>query len=357
MNTSSEEKNKRYADEITLSEVVISVAELVKWTRNHALGLILCCGLSCGFALFWVAQQPEEYVAELSFMLNDDNNPSISGVGGVLSQLGIGSSGGKYNVDKLLEIAKSDRIIDSTLLQESLVSGRRQILANHFIETYDLEEQWKNHRDDMSDFRIDNEDFQNEQTLYAMRSLRQMISGTKQNRENALLSSDYGNTDYIMSFYMKTLSDSLSISFVEHLYENVSKFFIDKTIEGSQRVYDLIIAERDSLSKQINETAHAIAELEDKSLGSFRNTNNVRLALLKNKLIGYQASFQIIVENLGRAKYALKTSTPLVQLLDKPTHPLSSSGQSYVKYGVLGFASGLIFYLFILFATLVYGKL
>ena len=107
--------HEKYADEITLDEVISSSADIIRWIRSNVIGLGLTCLVAVGAVLVWYAQQEEHYVAELSFMLNDDNNPQISGMAGVLSQFGIASSGGKYNVDKLLEIARSQRIIESTL--------------------------------------------------------------------------------------------------------------------------------------------------------------------------------------------------------------------------------------------------
>ena len=342
---SNSEQNRRYADEITLDEVITSLADVIRWIKSNIIGLSLSCLLSLGAILLWYMQQEEYYVAEMSFMLNDDNNPQISGMAGVLSQFGIAPSGGKYNVDKLLEIARSKRLIEATLIKEVEIGGKNEMLANHFIDIHDLDDSWVDRRPHLQDFQLDSEKIKSPDGQFVLKYLKNRIAGTKQNRSGALLTSDYGNTDYIMSFYMKSLSDSLSINFVKELYTEVSNFFVAKSVERSEKVYNLILTERDSLSELISDTALKAALQKDKSAGSFSNQNNVQLALLESKLVGYQAALQQITENLGRAEYAVKTSTPLIQPLDYPSFPLSPQKPSILKYSLAGIGLGLFCYL------------
>ncbi len=351
------EQRQQYADEITLDEVVTSVADVIRWIKSNALGLGLFCLISIAAAIFWSLQKEDQYVAELSFMLNDDNNPQISGVSGVLSQFGITPSGGKYNVDKLLAIARSNRIIESTLLNNVDISGKEQTLASHFIDVYQLDSKWGEQKPDLKNYRIDTAQLTNPEAQYVLKSLKTLIAGNKQSRSSALLTSDYGNTDYIMSFYMKSLSDSLSITFVNELYKEVSSFFIDKAVERSEKIFNLILAERDSITTLISNTAFSVAQLKDSNAGSFRNKNNVEIALLESKLVGYQAALNQIIENLARAEYAVKTSAPLIQLLDAPSYPLTPQKPSILKYSLFGFAVGFILYILWIFASQVIRKI
>lgn len=348
--------HEKYADEITLDEVISSSADIIRWIRSNVIGLGLTCLVAVGAVLVWYAQQEEHYVAELSFMLNDDNNPQISGMAGVLSQFGIASSGGKYNVDKLLEIARSQRIIESTLLNEVEIGGENKMLANHFIDIHNLNSMWSKKRPHLKDHQLDSISLKSPDGQFVLKSLKNEIVGTKQNRSVALLTSDYGNTDYIMSFYMKSLSDSLSILFVSELYKEVNSFFVEKTVERTQKIYDLIVTERDSLTDLISETAFKIAQLKDNSVGVFKNKNNVQTALLESKLAGYQAALIQITENLGRAEYAVKTSAPLIQLLDAPSYPLSPQKPSILKYFLGGLGLGIISYLALAFALEVFRR-
>lgn len=353
---SNSDHNQKYTDEITLDEVISAMADVIRWIKSNILGLGLSCIVATAALLFWYTQQEEHFVAELSFMLNDDNNPQISGMAGVLSQFGIAPSGGKYNVDKLLEIARSKRIIESTLLNEVELGGKSKLLANHFIDIHELNDTWEEKRPHLKDFQLDTSKVKSTDGQFVLKSLKNKIAGTKQNRSGALLTSDYGNTDYIMSFYMKTLSDSLSILFVNELYKEVSDFFVSKSVERSQKILNLIMSERDSLAELISSTALEAARLKDRSGGSFINQNNVKSALLESKLVGYQSALQQITENQGRAEYAVKTSAPLIQPLDYPSYPLSPQKPSLFKYALIGFVLGIVCYLVLTFGMKVINR-
>ena len=353
---SNSDHNQKYADEITLDEVISALADIIRWIKSNILGLGLSCIIATAALLFWYTQQDEHYVAELSFMLNDDNNPQISGMAGVLSQFGIAPSGGKYNVDKLLEIAQSKRIIEATLLNEVEIGGKNKFLANHFIDIHNLDETWIDKRPHLKDFQLDMATVKKPDGQFVLKSLKNKIAGTKQNRSGALLTSDYGNTDYIMSFYMKSLSDSLSVTFVNELYKEVSDFFVAKSVERSQKVLNLIVVERDSLAELISSTALEAARLKDRSAGVVSSQNNVKSALLESKLVGYQAALQQITENLGRAEYAVKTNAPLIQPLDYPSYPLSTQKASLLKYALVGFILGIIGYLVLTFSLKVFRR-
>ena len=95
---------------------------------------------------------------------------------------------------------------------------------------------------------------------------------------------------------------------------------------------------------------------DSNSVGVFKNKNNVQTALFESKLVGYQAALIQITENLGRAEYAVKTSAPLIQLLDAPSYPLSPQKPSILKYFLGGLGLGIISYLALAFALEVFRR-
>jgi len=292
-------------------------------------------------------------------MLNDDQNPNISSVSGVLSTLGIAPQTGKYNVDKLLEIAYSRRIINQTLLSKATVSGKEDFLANHLINKLDLAERWQDQDDKFKGFLFSHDD-QSSYTqleLSAMKKLYQAVVGPKVDRAKGLLRADYGNTHYIMSLYMTTPSDSLSIALVDQIYDEVSEFYVLKATESNQLVFDLIKEKRDSLQKQINTVAYNIAGISDRNAGSFRTSSSVEAALLEQELRGHQVLMEEIIKNLSRAEYALETSTPLIQLLDRPSFPLSPLKSPILRNLVLSLFAGVVLYLMWLYIRLVLARL
>ena len=293
-------------------------------------------------------------MADLSFMLNDDNNPNISGVTSILGQLGIAPQTGKYNVDKLLEIAASRRIITKSLLTKARVGDQEDLLANHLIEKLGLREAWSQRDPGYESFLFSATDSSaiNPMEEFALKDLYQRVAGTKNDRSKGLLTSDYGNTHYIMSLTVTTPSDSLSIALVKSIYKEVSDFYVEKSIESSQRVYNLLLAEKDSIDQRISDIAYDVALIGDKNSGAFRYQNNVKSALLEKELAGLEVVSEEIIKNVSRAEYALKTSTPLIQVLDVPSYPLSPQKGSLYKLLLIGLLGG-----FLLFGLVQYLRL
>jgi len=349
-------QRETYPDEITLKDLVMSSVAILKWLKKHALGIALCLVLSLAISLLWYSRQEEIYVSELTFMLNDDNNPNISGVSGILGQLGIAPQTGKYNVDKLLEIATSRRIIDKSLLTKATIGAKSDLLANHLIRHLELHERWSGRDESLIGFFFDHTDQENFNSAeeFALKDIYQRVVGPKNNRSKGLLSTDYGNTHYIMSLYISSPSDSLSIVLANSIYKEVSGFYVEKSIENSQRVYDLLQAKKDSIDEKIKAIAYDVALLGDRNSGSFRYQNNVNSVLLEKELDGLEVLSEEIIKNVSRAEYALKTSTPLIQALDLPTYPLSPHKGSLMKHLFIGFILGLILFALIQYLRLVF---
>lgn len=335
-----------YPDEVTLQDFILSSARILKWFKKHWLGLIICIGITLCTTLWWASQQEETYVAELSFMLNDDNNSNISAASSILSQLGIAPQTGRYNVDKLLEIARSERIIKKSLLQKSTIGNKTDFLANHLIERLTLHEKWSKTDESLSSFYFKHDQIEDfvASELSAIKRLYQIIVGPKHDRTNGLLAADYGNTDYIMSLRLSTPSDSLSIGAVESIYEELVGFYTTKSSEKNRSIYDLIQGKKDSLDRIIRDVAYDLGRMKDRREGSYKSSNSADIALLENKLGGLQILSEEVIKNLSRAEYALEANTPLIQLLDKPSYPLSAQKPSYLRIAIVAVLLGLILF-------------
>lgn len=335
-----------YPDEVSLQDVILSSARILKWLKKHWLGLAVCLCITLGPSLWWASQQEETYIAELSFMLNDDNNSNISAASSILSQLGISPQSGRYNVDKLLEIARSERIINKSLLEKRTIGSNTDFLANHLIERLALHEKWKKSDEALASFYFKHnqiDDFvKSEQT--AIKRLYQLVVGPKHDRTNGLLKADYGSTDYIMSLRLSTPSDSLSIGVVESIYEELVGFYTTKSSEKNRSIYDLIQGKKDSLDQIIRDVAYDLGRMKDRREGSFKSSSSADIALLENKLAGLQILSEEVIKNLSRAEYALEANTPLIQLLDKPSYPLTPQKPSYLRITIIAAFLGFILF-------------
>ena len=351
MSSEKENTNTHYPDELTFQEFVQGLAEIILWIKRKVVSLAFCLLLSYIISFIWLSRQQETYSAKLSFILNDDSNSQVSNLSGLLGQLGLPIPTGKYNVDKLLEIAKSRKLLTATLFKKKTINGQNDYLANHFLSIYGLPEKWAKNNPELKSFAFlsGQVDSFNLRESFALKSLHTIIMGSPENRVSALFSTDYGRTDYIMSFTTTTLTEELSLAFTNEIYDQVEDFFAQESEKGSE-LYGLILQKRDSLLQAINSATYEVALEKDRSFGNFRNTNSITIATLETRLAGLEAAYREIEKNLSNAELALKSNTPLIRLLDRPLPPLQKNSPNYFR--VFIFASAFGIFLFLVFHVL-----
>ena len=337
-------RNKEiYPDELTFGEFIEGVAGLILWFKSRLLWFLGCFALAGLFSFYLGYRTTPTYEARLSFILNDDSNPQVSNLSGLLGQLGLPIPSGKYNVDKLLEISKSRRLLSSTLFQKAKINSQNDYLANHFLSEYGSPEHTELNVNKSFRFIHNQRDSFSTQENFVLQYLHQMIMGKPDQRDNALFTSSYGRTDYVMTFATKTSSEVLSITFTNELYDQVERFFA-KESKKSQELYNLISHKRDSLLHSINQLTYNIAVEKDRSLGTFRSTNIVKVAQLESQLIGLQAAYTEVERGLNNAELALRSNTPLIRLLDRPISPLTKQTSDIKRMTLLSIILGLIFF-------------
>jgi hypothetical protein len=349
----------KYVDEITLRDLTKMSASLILWLRIHIVRLLVIWIISIGGMILYQNQKPQLYIGELSFIFNDQNNPQISGASGILSQLGLPTSTGRYNVNKLIRISIDRSLIERTLQVKTQVDGKSDYLANHFIDIYELNKKWNKVNRDWGAFKFsdDPSSWDSDIGRVYRKDLSTLIGGTNNDRSNALLSADYGQSDYIMQFALRSPSEELSSEFVNHHYDIVSRYYLEKSTVNNQNLYDLSKTTSDSLKKEITQLSKEIATIRDQSTGSFRNRDGVQADLKEVQLRTLLTESEEVTKYLLRAEYALQTSTPLIELLRRSEPPLNIQKPSLPKALIYGLIIGGLLYLLYLFSIEVFRHL
>ncbi|MFT4567777.1 MAG: hypothetical protein ACI9FN_002744 [Saprospiraceae bacterium] len=348
---SSSQAQTSYPDEMTLQEFVLGLVDILRWLKSHwwKLGLVMlmCIG---GF-LYNLFNKEPEYRATLTCILSDDHSGGIGGLGSVLGQFGLPANSGKYNINKLLEIAKSRTIVSRAILSEVTIEGRTGLLGNFLIENLDLDQEWSEKNPEMEGFRFQKavQEGLNIKENYAIKQLHKLIVGSSGDRSNALLQMDYGKTDYVMSFITTTLDPSIAIHTSRLMFERLKEFYIFQATEKYQTSFDVLQIKRDSLAKAYQKTELQIAKFKDQSAKTFEYSNNVTLSNLSTESLGLKLALAEIEKSLALAEMALKNSTPMIQLIDEPIGPLSPLPKPLLRTIIIGGVIGLVLYLAFIF--------
>jgi uncharacterized protein involved in exopolysaccharide biosynthesis len=134
-------------DEISLKELVLKIKEwyqflISKWR------LIILAGIIGGLIGFTYAYfQKPTYKAVLTFAMEEEKSGGggLGGALGLASQFGIdlgSSGGGAFSGANLIELMKSRKLVEKTLLSPIEVDGKAQSLVEYYLAFNEIKKDW-----------------------------------------------------------------------------------------------------------------------------------------------------------------------------------------------------------------------
>ena len=137
-------------DEISLKDLILKINEWLKYLLSRWIIIVIAGLLGGALGLSYSLFKKPIYNAELSFALEDEKGGGLGGAAGIASLVGLdigGSGGGAFAGDNLLELMKSRTMVQKALLKEIEVDGKKQTLAELYIDFNQLRKQWEDKLD------------------------------------------------------------------------------------------------------------------------------------------------------------------------------------------------------------------
>ena len=269
------ETNAEYNDEITLKELILKIQEFWLELWKNKLWIIVTSILMAGIFVLRSYLNPQTFRAELTFMVNEDEGNSLGGMGGLLGQFGFPSSGagGEFNLDKILELSKSRRIIYPAILDSLPVNQSRSIMANHIIDVYDYHKKWKKSKNE----EIHNFRFESNQILgfgkienIVLKSLYSKVVGNAKMSNDPLLNSKYDEATGILELAIVSESAPLSEYLVDAIFNKLSQYYVTKTIEPQTVTVNALNEKTDSIKRALANAEVRLAQYDDANLSLFQ---------------------------------------------------------------------------------------
>lgn len=328
-------------DEITLKELILKVQEFFWEAVRYWWIIALFVIPIIGFMLYRAFTTPPTYRATLTFMLNEDEGSGMGGVSAILGQFGLGGgSRGKVNLNKLLELSKSRRIVQMALFEKVSIKGENDFLANHIIFKYDYHEKWKENTTELKGFLFSHDSIPSFSRVEnnVLKRLHQHILGTP--NTESLASTSINDDSGIMTLLTNTNHEELSICLAEILYQKLSKFYIDKTIEKQQKTYELFKAKTDSIQQALDNTQYRLLRFKDTNRSLTLRQYEAEEIKLQQEVQKLILAYGEAYKNLEVADFSLKSSTPFIQMIDLPIAPIKPKKESKLKALLMGFFLG-----------------
>lgn len=335
MSTTNKSTNDN--DSVSLKEMILKIREFYQEIiRNWKLIGLICIPFVAYF-LYNALTTPPKFNGKLTFMVNEDHGTPIGGAASILSQF-VGGKAGSFNLDKILELSKSRNIIRRMLLDSITVNGKTDICGNHLIEIYEYEKKWKG--TSMAGFRFTHSNYLEFNTLESTiaSSLHRRVLGN--DKEPPLFFRSVDNDTGIMTLRAVTRAQDLTIAMLNSIFENLSQFYVDKTIEKQKSTFDLIRAKADSLEIALNKAEFNLAKFKDSNRKLWSNTAAVDESRLNRELQILTILYGEAVKNMEVADFSLKNKTPFIQVIDRPLPPIYGDREAPHIALIIGLITG-----------------
>ncbi len=325
--------------DLNLKVIIYKGLEYVRLIWKNKLWVILFALLGTGAYYVKSYLTPVQYVARLTFSLNEGEK-SNTGLSGVLGQFGLGgNTSGKFSMEKIVELSKSMRIVREVLFEQADIGGKKDFLINHILDQYDMEEQWAKNTPAYKDFRFISDSFEQFSILEnaALKGIYWFVIG---GFKPGLLVCTYNDETTLFSILVTSENEQLSLELAQQIFSHLSKFYVQQSNDKQQNTYNLLKHKSDSLYRKWIGSEYSISNLDQSQGALWSPVDRTRKTIQGKQTAIYGAAYGEALRNLEMADYALKSSTPFFGEIDGPFYPLDAIAPNYIINMIKGFILG-----------------
>ena len=339
----SSDKSRRGTAEISFRNLILKVESWLhyiasKWATILVLSLL---GALTGYVVARLKRPV--FVAASTFVIEDTEKMSglgqFAGLASIVGlDLSLSDAGGIFQGDNILELYKSNSMIEKTLLTEVDNGGKKEVLVNRFIQFNNLREKWtdrpelKNLQYDPAKDSLDNS---------ANSRLKDSVLATivKVVADDYLKIEKPDKRLNIIKAEVRAPDEFFAKAFDDQIVKNVNDFYIQtKTIKAAQNVR-LLQHKTDSIRMEMSGVRY---KPDAKAANENRINLSGPLASIEQSQFSSQTNWAILselVKNLELSKITLQKQMPLIQIIDRPKFPLENDSISPLVAAVVGFFS------------------
>lgn len=341
---------------VSIKDLILKIKEFwfEAWRNWWIIALFILVVLA--FQVYQVFTQKAYYPSQLTFMVNEqEGGGGLGAMAGVLGNFGLGR-GGDFNLEKMLELSKSRKIIQNVLLSKGQMYNREDYYANHLINLYEYHEEWAEDTTGLNGFLFTNSDPSNFSRAEnkALMALHTRVIGNRDRGIDPLLNSSVSENTGIMTLKLVSLSEDFSIGFLRAVYENLSDFYVNKTIEKQQHTYDAVKSKADSLKTELSSAEYSLANFLDRNRGLYNKKDQLNQLRLEAKVKYLAAAWATVEEQKEVAEFSLRDRTPVVQVIDLPIAPIKPVKKSLIMAGIISILLGTFLGLLLIIGRRVY---
>jgi hypothetical protein len=348
MNQNLPEMPAHQDEELTLRDVALRFRDFLLEVRANWKLMLLLCAAGTAAMLISTLLTPRVYPAVLTFMVREDSQGGAGGIASILGQFGLGgNAAGEFNLDKISELGKSQRIVRAALFDSAQVNGKRDLIANHILDIYRLgEKEWRR-SPALRQLRFQRADPDSISPLenLALKLLHEHIVQSKKKLVNIGFAKQTG----ILSLTVTSLDQDLSIHLCRSLYRHLNEFYVEQSTAQPRLTVKNLQQRADSIRAVLTGTERLLARTEDRNLGLLLREDRVPQKRMGSDVQMLTVMYAEVVKNLETASFLLKNTTPVFLEIDQPTLPIIGVRTPLTRSAAYGFVVGLLLGIVIIF--------
>ena len=330
-------------DEISLRLLIAKVGSWIQEVIRYWYIPGIFILLAMGYQAYRYFKYVPVYPATITFNVDEDEGGGNSGLTGILGQFGLGNvRPTRYNLDKILALSKSRRVIQESLFSKITIDGKEDYLANHLLREYKLNAIPATGKSKATPFYFTQDSiplFSNEENTMLLR-LYGTIIGPPDKPKKALMTADYNEDTNIMSLGVTTTNETLSLDLCQLMFESLSKYYINKSIEKLQKTHHLVSMKRDSVLGVLKSTEYQLANFRDSHKSMLMRTDQITELRLQREIAALTAMYAEVIKNVEIADFSVKNKTPFIQVIDAPMAPIMPIQLSLIRQLLIGIIIG-----------------
>lgn len=341
-------------EEKSLREFILSIKSFFAFLYRRKIWVISSAFIGALIGgLYYKMAVKGKYVAESTFVLysNTSQNPLSS-----LAVIGLDVSNGNVglfsDMDNIVWLYKSNKMISRALMSETIVDGKSQTIIEWFIKIQKLKKQI----DKDPSLRDVKWSGQMDSFNTSQQAILNLCSSIIRKDLNV---STVPKTQNIISVTFKSADEKFACAFNKLMVETVNSFYIQSRILKSKKEVEFFQKKVDSFKNTLNASMVSEAELVDNV--PYSNPNKIILRVPpKKKGVDVEINSKVYVEaklNLENSKMALEKETPLIQEIESPNFPLSYLKTSIATCLLIGFILSLFLATVAIFLLYTYNRL
>lgn len=347
--------DQRQYSGISLRELIVVVVALVRYLWSKWLIIFVVVLLGAVLGLCYSVFKKTNYTATLSFVMDESSasQGSLGAAASIAEQFGfnlggMGSIGGFFQGDNIIEFLKSRSMIDETLLTAVELEGEKVLLVDRYVAYHGLRKKWASKNPQLAELQ-----FRDTVGVYRQDSL--MATFYKAILQENLVIEKPDKKFNIIAIAMESPDEVFSKVFAETLIKNATEFYVQTRTQKAKENLDVLTHQVDSVRRELNEAISGVAAATDANPNPNRAFQSLRVRSQLHT-VDVQANTAILTElvkNQELAKITLRNEKPVIQVLDKPILPLENDKLGKLKAIVIGgFIGGFVACLALLLARL-----